>query len=259
MRILGKAVDSMLKQLFLNNSENSEPYSSSGDLNMNKKLVVIVAVSVCFFSLVLGGCATSKGEGGTRVDYDFGAVEKIAIVEVSGAIAGDAAKNQISDFFAMELLKKGFTPVERAQVQTLMVEQQFQTSDFASTQGAARVGNILNVPAVMLINIPKYEDKMNMTAKIIRVEDGGILWIGSGFGSTGKTLSTVFGAMIGGGTGVAVAGDDTSDKVVAGVAGGVLGGLAGRALTPQQADQAQKIVKKMCESLPSRIVGQVGN
>ena len=63
-----------------------------------------------------------------RLGYDFTKVEKVAVVEVSGAVAGDAVKNQIGDFFAMELLKKGYTPVERAQVQTILAEQDFQAS-----------------------------------------------------------------------------------------------------------------------------------
>lgn len=212
----------------------------------------IVCTCALLVALVIGGCATGKGESYVRVGYDFGQLNQVAIIEVSGAVAGDAAKNQIGDFFKIELLKKGYSPVERGQVQALLKEQEFQASDITTDQGAARAGKILNVPAVMLVNIPTYKEEMNMTAKIVDVEDGSILWLGSGFGRTGKTLSTILGAAAGAAAGVAVAGGDTSDKVIGGVAGGVLGGVAGQALSPQQAEQVQKVIKKVCENLPYR-------
>ena len=210
-------------------------------------IVYVLAVAL----LLIGGCASS-GESFVMAGFDFGRLDKVAIVEVSGAVQGDAAKNQIGDFFAMELLKKGYSPVERTQVQTLLKEQKFQAGDITSDEGVARAGQILNVPAVLLVNIPTYSDEMNMTAKMIDVEDGSILWIGSGSGRTGKTLSTIFGAAAGAAAGATVAGDDRSDKVLGGVVGGVLGGVAGRALSPQQAEQVQKIIKKVSSGVAAQ-------
>jgi hypothetical protein len=135
----------------------------------------------------------------------------------------------------------------------LLKEQKFQTSGITSDEDATKAGKILNVPAVMLVNIPKFKEEINMTAKIIDVEDGSVLWIGSGSGSTGKTLSTIVGAAAGAAAGAVVGGRDTRDRVAGGVIGGVLGGVAGNALSPQQAEQVQKIIKKVCENLPYRI------
>jgi hypothetical protein len=203
-------------------------------------------------ALALGGCASGKGESYARAGYDFSQIEKVAVIDVTGAIRGDAAKNQIADFFAMELLKRGYTPVERAQVQSILKEQDFQASDITSVEDAAEAGRILNVPTALIVNIPEYDEDFSMTAKLVGVEDGSILWLGSGSGSTGKTLSTILGAAAGAAAGAAIAGDDTSDKVIGGVAGGVLGGVAGHALSPKEAEQAQKIIKKVCDSLPYR-------
>lgn len=205
-------------------------------------------------ALFVSGCATGKGESYVRAGFDFGQLNKVAIVEVSGAVAGDAAKNQIGDFLAMELLKRGYTVVERAKVQALLKEQEFQASDITTDEGAAKAGKVLNVPAVVLISIPTYKEEMNMTAKMIDVEDGSILWLGSGFGSTGKTFSTILGAAAGAAAGAVVAGGDSSDRVVGGVIGGVLGGVAGQALSPQQAEQVQKLIKKVCADMPYRFV-----
>jgi len=204
--------------------------------------------------VVAGGCASQKGESYARAGFNFSSLEKVAVLDVSGAVRGDAAKNQIADFFSMELIRRGYTPVERAEVQKLLKEQEFQASDITSEAGAARAGEVLNVPAVLLVNIPTYKEEMNMTAKIISVEDGGILWVGSASGSTGKTLSTVVGAVAGAAVGAVAAGGDTRDRVAGGVIGGVIGGVAGNALSPQQAEQVQKLIKKLCEDMPPRVV-----
>ncbi len=211
----------------------------------------IVCLCTLLAALLVNGCATGTGESFMRAGYDFSQLNKVAVIEVSGAVRGEGAKNQIGDFLAMELLRKGYTPVERAQVQALLKEQKFQATDVTSDEGAARAGRILNVPAVLLINIPTYREEMNMTVKMIDVEDGGILWMGSGSGRTGKTLATIFGAAAGAAAGAAVAGDD--DEVLGGVIGGVLGGVAGQALSPQQAVQVQKIIKKICIEMPPRV------
>jgi len=199
-------------------------------------------------TLVLVGC--SSGESYVKAGFDFSKVDKVAIVDVQGQLGGELAKNQIADFFTLELLKKGYSPVERAQVQALLKEQKFQASDLTTQEGVARAGQILNVPTVMVINIPSFGEEITMTAKLIDVETGGILWMGTGHGTTGRTLATIFGAAAGAGAGAAVSGEN--DRLLGGVVGGVLGGVAGRALTPQEAQQAREIIKKICKTLPAR-------
>jgi outer membrane lipoprotein SlyB len=213
-----------------------------------------VSVGVLLAALAVAGCASSQGESQALAGYDFGQIDKIAIVEVTGHVYGDAVKNQISYLFTMELMKKGYKFIERKDIKTLLKEHEFQASDLTTTDGAAQTGKILNVPAVMLIDIPKYRDeKMEMSAKLIDVQDGTILWIGTGSGSTGKTLSTLVGAGLGAAVGAAVAGGDSRDRVVGGVIGGVAGGVAGNVLSPEQSEQVKKVIAKVVASLPPRI------
>lgn len=213
-------------------------------MKINCVYVLVIAI------LLIGGC--SSGESYVKAGYDFAGLDKIAIADVQGDVAGEAAKNQIADFFGMELLRRGYMPIERAQVQSLLEEHEFQASDLTTDEGAARAGRILNVPVVLVVNIPNFGEEMSMTAKMIDVEDGSVLWMGSGLGSTGRTLATIFGAAGGAAAGVAIAGGDTDDRTIGGIAGGVLGGVAGRALSPQKAQKAQEMIKKMCKSLPYR-------
>jgi len=203
------------------------------------------------FLLQVAGCTTAESQA--KAGFDFSGLDKVAVVDVIGDIGGETARNQVSDFFVMELLKKGYSAVERAQVQNLLKEQKFQQSEVTTAQSAAQAGKILNVPAVLIVNIPALKEEMSITAKMINVEDGSILWMASGSGTTGRTLSTVTGAVIGAGAGAAAAGED--EETVGAIAGGVLGGVAGRALSPQTAEKAKEIIKKMCQSLPYRAGG----
>jgi hypothetical protein len=213
-----------------------------------------VLAGVLLSMLAAAGCATSKAESQAVAGYDFGKIDKIAIVDVTGRVYGEAVKNKISDLFTMKLMEKGYMFIDRKDTKTLLKEQQFQASDLASKDGAAKAGRILNVPAVMVIDIPKYGGgKMDMTAKLIDVESAAILWIGNGTGNTNKGLSTIIGAVAGAGLGAAVGGHSTGDRAIGAVVGGVVGGVAGNVLAPAEEDLVKKVIVKVVEKLPSRV------
>jgi hypothetical protein len=212
--------------------------------------------TVCLYVLLMmiplvWGC--SSGESHFRMGYDFSQVNKIAVAAVEGDVGGESVKNQIGDFFVGELLKKGYAPVERAQVTSVLDEHDFQSSDITSAEGVARAGQILNVPAILVVNVASFGEEMSLTAKVLDVEDGSILWMGNGSGTTGRTLSTILGATAGAAAGGAIGGGDSSDKVAGAVVGGIVGGVAGRALSPQKAKKVHEIIRKMCKSLPYRM------
>jgi hypothetical protein len=205
-------------------------------------------------AMVVAGCASSHAESQTASGYNFANLDRVAIVEVTGRVYGEGAKNQISNMFLMELMKKGYTVVERSQVKAILKEQEFQASDLADPQGAAKAGRILNVPAVLMIDIPKYgNEKVSMTAKLVDVQTAAVLWLGTGEGTTGKTAATILGVVGGAALGAAVGGHDTGDRVIGGVIGGVAGGVAGNLLSPDQQKQFRKVVAKVAASLPARI------
>jgi len=206
-----------------------------------KQIYFFILLSVC---VLLGGCIT--GSSHARSGYDFSSIDRVAVIDVEGDLAGEVAKNQLAGYFVMELLKKGYAPIERAKVHALLKEQEFQASDITTKEGMARAGKILNVKTVLLINVPKFDDEISMTARMVNLEDGSILWLGSGTGKSGALLYTIGGAAAGAAAGATV----TSDSQTGAIAGGVLGGVAGNALAPQTAAKAQEIVRKMCKDLP---------
>ncbi|MBL7215272.1 MAG: glycine zipper 2TM domain-containing protein [Phycisphaerae bacterium] len=199
-------------------------------------------------SLVLVGCTTSESH--CRKGYDFYQIDKIAVVDVIGPVGSEAAKNQIADFFVMELLKKGYSPIERAQVQIILNEQKFQSSDVTSRESVANAGEILNVPVILFVNVPKFKEEITISAKMVDVQDGSILWMGTGTGTTGKTLNTILGAAGGAIVGGAVSNDD--NRVIGAIGGGVAGGAAGALLSPQVEQKVRSMIGKICESLPTR-------
>jgi len=209
------------------------------------KIVVHILVIAILFA---GGCSSGRGQSFSRVGYNFNTVDKVAIVAVEGAVRSEQAKNQIADLFAMELLKKGYAPKERATVAALLREQGFQPSELTTKAGATEAGKILNVPAVLVIDIPHFGDEIFISAKMVDIEDSSILWLGSGTGKTGGFLD--FGSLWGGGAAVS-----SEEELFGGIGitGGVLGEAEDLPLSPQEIEQAQRVIRRMCSTLPSRL------
>jgi len=74
-------------------------------------------------------------------------------------VYGDAVKNDISNLFTMELMKRVYVCHPNQGRRSLLKEQDFQASDLTTTWGLPRQARSSNVPAVMLIEIPKYKGR----------------------------------------------------------------------------------------------------
>lgn len=209
---------------------------------------VLISLVLLGILIVVSGCAS--GEGSHRAGYDFASIEKIAIVEVTGYFKKEEVRNQIAGFFEMGLLERGYAPIERARVQFLLDEQEFQASDVTTSDEAVNAGKILNVPVVLLIDVPMFGNDINVSAKMIDVEDGSILWSSSGTGRTGKFLTTAIAATAGAIGGAMI---DSDHKAEGAVIGGVIAGAAGYTLSPQAAERVKQVIEKMCDTLPSVI------
>ena len=202
-----------------------------------KIVINILAISL----LLISGCR-SKQESSFRVGYDFSAVNKVAIVSVEGVVPSEVAKDEIAEFFAIELLEQGYAPMGRAQVRASLAEQETEDeiTDLTTPEGAVAAGLVLDVPAVLTVRIPHFGKEISITATMIDVDDGSILWLANGTGKGGGGFSSIFGSKSGG-----------SEEE--GLLGPVMGDVMGESnepLTPEDAERAQSIVKKMCRSLP---------
>ena len=203
--------------------------------------------------LMASGCASQDGESFVKPGYDFSTVTRVAVLPPEGMTYNAGVSNQIATYFEMELFRKGYSCVSRSDINRVVKEQELQASGITSSEGIAAAGRILNTSVVMIVNVPEFDEKISLTAKLVDVQSGDLLWVGEGSGGTGKTMSTIVGAVGGAVAGVLLAGDDSGDQVAAGIAGGLLGGVAGNAISPSVEKQFKKIVRdKVCKELPPR-------
>lgn len=203
-----------------------------------KSLLNVLAI----VALLIGGCASSQ-ESSSRVGYDFSGVDKVAIVAVEGALSSESAKDQIADFFSIELLDKGYAPIGRAQVRSQLREKEPESENLTTTEAAVEVGLILDVPAVLAIQIPHFAEEISITATMINVEDGSTLWLASESGRGKRVLSGMFGFSS------SRRGDD---QLLNNVMVGPMGMAPSQPLTPEEARAAQEIISSMCRSLPAQ-------
>jgi hypothetical protein len=207
------------------------------------KIVINILIIAILF---IGGCASGRAESHSRAGYNFSMLDSVAIVAVEGALQGQAARNQIAEYFEMELLKKGYAPKEWSNVAAALEEEEIKASDLGTEAGLSQAADIINVPAILIVNIPHFGNEIFITAKMVDVADGSVLWIGSGTSKTGGILD--FGWGKGGAAG------RKENDLFAGVPGGAMGGgRAGYALSPKDAENVQRLIRRMCNTLPSRL------
>ena len=205
--------------------------------------------------------------------YDFTQVKRVAVIDVVTANLNPAAQNEIADLFSTQLMQRGFSVVERAQISKVMAEQDFQHGGATNEAEAVKIGQILNTDAILMANVPELNGKMRMTVKLIDVKTGEWIWSGEGTANTHRGALTVGGAAVGMTLG-AVAGHEldrhhggygrhgryyyggggSAGTVLGGVAGGAAGGAAAYYLSPDAAKLLRKLVGKISEGMPSKIV-----
>ncbi len=212
-------------------------------MQMNAKLAMGL---VSGLALIVAGCATTDHV--VSPAFYEKPLEQVAVIEVSGDIRGDANRNQVSDFFAMEMMRKGYRVMERERVQKLMAEQDLQQSGRTSQDAAAQIGKLLNVPAVVMLDVNVSGDKLSLTGRMVDVDTGEVLWIGTGRSGSGRTFARIGGAVGGALLGSQVGGG--RGRSIAIGTGGVLGGAAGDAMAPQTARVVQRTIKQMVEEIP---------
>ncbi len=101
-------------------------------------------------------------------------------------------------------------------------------------------------------------EDISITAKMLDVQTGTLLWAGEGTGSLKSGLATLGGAVVGatGGILLGSAIGNTNGAIIGGVAGALGGGVAGSALEQNLAQLIRSVIEKTCRGLPQR--AQVG-
>jgi len=176
--------------------------------------LVVALVSI----LGVGGCATNsapppqpRAENVTAANFDPKSVQKIAVLVQAPTRHNlpREADRMIEDEFISVILGKGYSVASRSDVDAIAREIKFQQSGMTEND-AARIGKMLNVPAVLLVNVTDYavertknapltalllspkgisffETRAVVGARLISVEKGEILWLGKHGASTTST------------------------------------------------------------------------
>jgi hypothetical protein len=216
-----------------------------------KKLIFVLTI----FVLCVSGCLS--GSGSYQANYDFSNIDKIAVIAVEGQVQNENAKNQISNLFVMELLNKDYAPISLAQSKA-KVQELIDMGEIAEPAQDAylQMGQALKVPAVLIINIPYFEEEAFITAQLIDTKTtdtgGSVLWMDQASGKSGFQNDSAS-------NGFGVTQEDylMDPLLMAQVPVGVTpdqetpAGPGKRALTPRELQKIQYIVAKICSSLPS--------
>jgi len=197
-------------------------------------------------ALLAGGCIS--GTGSYRSSYDFSSIGKIAIVAVEGQVTSEQTQNQIANFFAMELLDKGYSPIMLSQVRakTRAIMEELDI-DLTQPEAYTDLGKALNVPAILIIDIPYYNEEIFISAQLIDVRDGSILWMDRKSGKTGKSPADDYLYGFGGN------GFMMDPSLMFTEPPQMDREQPERGLTPKEADKIEKVVSKICRSMPSPI------
>ena len=217
-----------------------------------KKSSAWMMAGLCGLLCALTACASASSV--VKPNYDFRTVGRVAVL-IQSSVGSPAQQRQIADLFAMHILSKGYDVIDRANLSDLVNEAEFQnTSGITSPEGRAKLA-IRNVSAVIVTNVSEIGDEISLTAKMMDVQSGTLLWSGEGTGKLEEWLAPVGGALVGGGAGAAVGSmiGNTPGAVIGGIAGAAAGGVAGAALTPSDAQLLRKVVAKTCKGLPSLV------
>ena len=201
----------------------------------------------------LAACSTTKGESVLNKYYDLTKVHAIAVVDGNNPTFAVTTRQQLVDTFQFEFMKRGWNVIERSNIEKAMDEMDFENKDVTSDVERKKLGHVLNVQALTVVNIARAGDDLSLTVKMMDVETGELIWQGSGEGAVNSGMSTWTGALAGAALG-AVVGNNTGSGSAGGgaVIGGVLGGTAGAALSPAETENAKKVVLKVCEEIPVR-------
>jgi hypothetical protein len=192
------------------------------------------------------GCASVEAESYLAPGFDPSTFGRLAVVDGQDKVFVDETRQAILDTFQMEFMKKGWRVIERSNINRVIDEMNFENADFTSPENRKQLGHILNVEALLVVNLATSGKDVSMTSKMIEVETGELLWMGSGDGALNQGLGAMTGAIVGAAAGAAVGKGNGATAI-----GGVVGGSVGYMLGPSQLEGAKDVVKAICVNLPA--------
>lgn len=160
------------------------------------KRILSITLLACMFLLVSCIPQAKPVRTVTNPGFNPTAINKIAIFVQDGRNfrhAKNFPQRLVEDEFMTGLIGKGYSVPARSDIEKIMKEQQFQHSGLAD-EDAAKLGKILNVPAILIVSLTQYENKNSghtsnqyimdrveatLSARLVSVEKTEVLWVGT--------------------------------------------------------------------------------
>jgi len=149
------------------------------------------AFILLFFTVLFSSCASESVV--LKQGYDFKKIKRVAVLEFKDSAYYPGSGSMVSQLFAKYLLKAGYNIVERDELAAILKEHSLSLSSMINPDQVTEL-KLSGVDALVTGTIPMvvpaqdfYENgtprfiaaQVGVTARMISIETGEILWIGS--------------------------------------------------------------------------------
>jgi hypothetical protein len=137
---------------------NLSGYRNTWRVKLMRSLMSLIAV--CSVFAVFSGCAsTAKIHTVVSHDYNFDQLKRVGITKFDNTkqVGG------IEDYFAQEMIDRGFITVERNSLQKVLAEQKIGASGLFDQATTKKLGQLLGIDALMVGEVTFYSPKQNKT------------------------------------------------------------------------------------------------
>jgi len=146
---------------------------------------------IMFVMLFCASCATETVV--MKQGYDFSKIKRIAVIEFRDSAYYPGSGAMVSQLFGKYLLKAGYNIVERDQLDAILREHNLSLSNLMNPEQITQF-KLSGIDAIVTGSIPMIVPEQNLfengnprfiaaqvgvTARMISVETGEVLWIGS--------------------------------------------------------------------------------
>ncbi|PLX50881.1 MAG: hypothetical protein C0613_02285 [Desulfobulbaceae bacterium] len=165
-----------------------------------KRIVVLLLL----LAMVTGGCARRGGlESFSRENIDIGFVRTIAVLPLQNNSNDEYAPERVRNITMTQVLGRGiFDVVDKGVVDSLLHEEAIDPGKPLDRQALRRLGQRLNVQAVMLGTIDLADEGrkgsvvyplLSVTMRLLEVESGLVIWQASASASGDSIWRRLFG------------------------------------------------------------------
>ncbi len=153
--------------------------------------------------MLVAGCSGSNMTSFIHEEYNFGFIERVAIVPFENLSDDQGAGARATNIFLAELLAaRAFDVVEPGEVNRVLAKHNLARTSTLTTAQATAIGQELNAQAVFLGTVNESADfrtggtatsKVNISVRMIECERGETVWSATATAGGRGVWSTLFG------------------------------------------------------------------